>query len=249
MTPEVTQIGAQIERLTKQASGNVLELKGKTFSAVTLHRVEEPEHVPEGIELHTLSSLCDYIIGRIDAGYLDSRRPFVHVYSPTSVHLCTGIFGEFNQRAELARAVSDAPKINYGSFMDVESFIISLMSLFTDSPARAAVQLTVGNLTNEATRIDTDDGVSQVATVRKGLVQMARTTVVNPHVLAPYRTFSEIVQPESPFILRLRGGSTEAPPTVALFECDQGRWKLEATQRIKAFLDSRLSAHNVPVYA
>jgi len=46
---------------------------------------------------------------RIDAGYLDSRRPFVHVYSPTSVHLCTGIFGEFNQRAQLARAVSDAP--------------------------------------------------------------------------------------------------------------------------------------------
>lgn len=50
----------------------------------------------------------------------------------------------------------------------------------------------------------------------------------------PYRTFQEVDQPESPFLIRVseRG--------ISFTEADGGMWKLKARETIKAFLEERL---------
>ncbi len=56
--------------------------------------------------------------------------------------------------------------------------------------------------------------------------------------LQPLRTFPEIEQPSSRFILRLRAG--ERGPDVALFPGDGGDWELKAIGGITAFLREAL---------
>jgi hypothetical protein len=54
-------------------------------------------------------------------------------------------------------------------------------------------------------------------------------------VLAPYRTFVEVTQPESDFVFRMQNG-----PRCALFEADGGAWKLTAMRHIKEYLQAAL---------
>ena len=58
-----------------------------------------------------------------------------------------------------------------------------------------------------------------------------------PYVnMQPFRTFLEVEQPESVFLLRLDGNGN-----VGLFEADGGVWKLEATRNISAYFEQKLA--------
>ena len=54
--------------------------------------------------------------------------------------------------------------------------------------------------------------------------------------LRPFRTFQEVEQPESEFLLRL-----DEDGNIGLFEADGGMWKLTARQTVKAFLEKKLA--------
>lgn len=69
----------------------------------------------------------------------------------------------------------------------------------------------------------------------------------NPVYLAPYRTFREVTQPLSPFVLRMKQGREGGLPTVALFEADGGKWKLDAIAFIRDFLREKIET--VPIIA
>lgn len=57
--------------------------------------------------------------------------------------------------------------------------------------------------------------------------------------LSPYRTFREIAQPESQFLLRIKTGDNGAVQA-ALFEADGGAWRNEARLRIAAYLKEHI---------
>ena len=61
-----------------------------------------------------------------------------------------------------------------------------------------------------------DDGVGQTVTAKSGVTRTTKVDVKNPWMLAPFRTFPEVAQPESPFILRMDKDSQ-----CALFEGDE----------------------------
>ena len=89
-------------------------------------------------------------------------------------------------------------------------------------------------LHNETVTENKDDGFTQTLSVRTGLTTKDNKKVVNPVTLKPYRTFTEVDQPEGQFIIRFKNdGGLKA----VLFEAGDGRWKLEAMQSIKAYLD------------
>lgn len=81
----------------------------------------------------------------------------------------------------------------------------------------------------------TDNGVTQEATVKTGVV-LKDTVPVKPIVeLQPYRTFLEVDQPVSKFLLRV-----DEHGRAGLLEADGGAWKLEAKRRIAAWLSNEL---------
>jgi hypothetical protein len=57
--------------------------------------------------------------------------------------------------------------------------------------------------------------------------------------LRPYRTFREIEQPASKFVLRVKRGGEGQKPGCALFEADGGFWKLEAIENIRKYIASK----------
>lgn len=231
----------EIERLAKAASRDIVTIEDKAYSATPLFDPRKPEPTPEALDVHTLQSVVDYVKGTIDGGYTEKRRRFIHVESPHVVRLLTGVFGSFNQRAVLMEAKAITPVLRFGDFQDPESFNIALQANFEPSTARASVLSVVGGLRAEAVQTLEDDGISQTATARKSVVAIQKVPVPNPVVLRPYRTFAEVEQVESSFVLRLRGGGDGKLPSCALIEADGGAWALTAILRIKAWLTNQLA--------
>ena len=76
-----------------------------------------------------------------------------------------------------------------------------------------------------------DNGVSQTVEVKAG-VSLKQNVEINPRVkLQPFRTFLEVAQPESEYLLRV-----DETGRIGLFEADGGVWKLEAMQNVKEYL-------------
>ncbi len=171
------------------------------------------------------------------------RGLLIHVVSPTEVRLLSGLAGPYAQRAELMRCTYKAPaQLQLGTFMDVESFVIGLQSRFVDTPERASLLKVVGTLEGEQSLKVQDDGTSQMVTARAGVVTRAEVRAPNPIFLAPFRTFPEVEQPCSLFVLRLAEG-----PKCSLHLADGGEWELVALKRIKEFFVENLP--RVPVIA
>ncbi len=75
---------------------------------------------------------------------------------------------------------------------------------------------------------------------RAGVALVSDVAVPNPILLCPYRTFRDVPQPSSLFVLRVRSG--QGLPEAGLFEADGGAWRLTAIERIKQWLTEQLPA-------
>lgn len=201
----------------------------------------------EPIWLHTLSSLVNYIKAGLDRV---EERLIVHIQSEREVQLL-GTIKEDGSREVLARVEAIIPQFNYGLFSDMESFNIALQSKFVDLSNdkeyddRALILQVVGNVSEENIRQTGDDGVSQAVTVKNGVASQANVQVPNPVTLAPYRTFSEVDQPASQFIFRMKDG-----PRAAIFEADGGAWRKEAIENVRQYFLKELNdAKNITILA
>jgi len=211
-----------------------------------LENLPQPENLPPTLKLGTLAGFAAYVRDNRDG--LALAGLLAHVVGPTRVELLGPVSGAFRQRATLATAdlgLFGATAFEFGRWHDMETFIIGLQAAFVHTGELAAVLKLIGNVKDEAVRQTTDDGVTQSVVAKQGAVMVAEVPVPNPVTLAPYRTFREVYQPESRFILRLRSGG----PTCALFEADGGAWKLEAVAAVKTWLVDALVDTQVAVIA
>lgn len=212
-----------------------IEVNGREF--VTRPVFAEPaESEARAITVNTLQGIVDYVKSDIDR--LDLAKTAIHIVGPTEVAVFSGLFGH-KQRdgflyAKLISLFSDGFK--FGTYLDCETFIIGVRTLFEQTDGAEQVIKLVGNLTQVADQNNADDGFTQTVTVRRGITMVGNAQVQNPVDLYPYRTFREVAQPKSPFILRITGGDN---PRCALFEADGGAWKLEAISNIKEFFQSK----------
>lgn len=140
---------------------------------------------------------------------------------------------------------ADASYHRFGEWMDVENFMIWLLTGFEvaagdhDKVCKAA-----GNVTSEAVRTDTDDGTSQQVSVRRG-AKVVLETVARTVTLHPYRTFPEVDQPPGLYVLRFRDAKADSPPLVSLHEVCNGQWQRAAMASVAEYL--RPLVGDVPV--
>ena len=120
-----------------------------------------------------------------------------------------------------------------------------LQSAFVDDEDKAKLLKYTALITDDTVKNFGDDGISQKVTVKTGVASVSDAVVPNPVTLAPFRTFPEVIQPESKFIFRMKEG-----PSAALFEADGGAWRNKAILNIKAYLEKELEHnHNVEIIA
>ena len=140
------------------------------------------------------------------------------------------------QREEPYAVSAELVSIPFNQMLNYESMMITLKSKFVETPELLETVKLLGTITEENSAQLSDDGFTQSVVVRKGIA-MKEGKVVKPIVrLKPYRTFNEVDQPESEFLLRLfEGGS------VALYEADGGAWKLQARRNVAEYLKNALA--------
>ena len=199
------------------------------------------EYLPAELAINTLSGVVEYVKNGVDrANEVIVDGWMIHVVDPETVTVVSGLFGRAEQRREYLRATAGAvlsdADFAYGVFYNCEDFNIKLQSVFVENDDRDRVLRLVGNIKEESVRQTGDDGVTQTVTARSGIARVEQVPVPNPVNLMPYRTFREVTQPTSDFILRMKAGHNGQMPTCALFEADGGAWKLRAIQSIAAYL-------------
>ena len=187
--------------------------------------------VREPLVLNQLTGLLDWI--NHEGIKIQAKKDFlmVQVVSPTEVRVI-GRVNNQGRRSVYVDVNAVVDNIPFGRFLDQEDMVILLQSQFVhDIDDRDILLQVVSNLRSDEVQQQTDDRVSQTVQINSGVASVSTVKVPNPVTLTPYRTFQEIEQPASKFIFRMHEGMTSA-----LFEADNSQWKVEAKQRIKAFL-------------
>lgn len=230
-----------IAELTRQGTGihAVVTVDGRELSTVALHnppKAEKPDE-PATMVLHSLDGLVDYIAANRDL--LKAEECIVHVAGPSTVVLRSKL-----QDRGVRFAYVKAEATNLWAGMEatkhtLEEANIALQARVVDVGDRAAVLQILGNVKADGELLTQDDGFTQTVKTRAGITLADRAGVPNPVELAPYRTFREIDQPPSPFVLRLHG-SSDVQPTVSFHLADGGEWELEAVEEIAGYLKAEV---------
>lgn len=231
---------AELARAGQDVATRVTTIGEHVFSTTPLHhlpRKTEPE--PTALAFNSLQALAEYVKANRDGIKLDEC--VILVGSPTSVSLLGPLTGEKRQRFTYATATCKNLVAGWtGQYHTQEDFVVAMQSRFTSSADRATVLKVISKLKEEQSLESEDDGVGQRATVRAGVVLAMQVEVPNPVRLSPFRTFREVVQPASAFVLRVQKG-----PRVALFEADGGAWEIEAVDNVGAWLATEITG--VPI--
>lgn len=216
-----------IDRLISLGGMTIENFEGRPY-AVGAGRVEAliPPQA-DTLHINTLTGIVDYA---------PTSDTMIHVVDNALVEVISAAFDDmWLTRSTFLRAEHEAPVFSFGQFMPSEQFIIALQSQFVQDERTAAILKVVGNLKDENFTNLNDDGVTQSVTARAGISTVATVAVPNPVTLRPYRTFMEVEQPASKFILRMKQGGY-----CALFEADGHMWRLEAIKNIKRWLAEKI---------
>lgn len=210
-------------------------INGACYSDKPLHRIDTYYPKADAIEMHTLTSLVDYIKSEVDEM---PPRMIAEVKSPTEVELYSQLDPN-RDRESLVVASARVPGFEFDRFVEHEKFCINLQSKFIPSDDRELILKFAGTVEAGSVSEYGDDGVTQKATIKTGLASKGDAIVPNPVCLRPYRTFLEVEQPESAFVFRMKQDSYGSV-MCAIFEADGGAWKMDATQAIKEYLQREL---------
>jgi hypothetical protein len=241
-----------LERIIGQSI--FVDVDGKKFGRDGNGNIKPIFHEPrpDKIDLHTLTGFVDYIKANVDE--LELKSHIITVENPGEVSLYSAITGKDRKRDLVAVATLDKGLLSYrfGQYQQVEEFIISLNSLFEESADREKVIKYVSKVKGGTAFSLDDDGVTQVAEVTKGISGALTGKESAPKIvdLKPYRTFRDIDQPVSNFLMRMKLlDNDEHIVGVCLYEADGGRWRNTAVQTIKEFLNKELAALGVAIIA
>lgn len=212
------------------------EIDGNVYSDEKLVQITGLHRYPATVHVESLDSIVKLIRAEYTGKDPDAFKAplFVRVESPTAVEVFTRL-DDIAARSTPYEAVCRDVTFKEG-WRNQQEAIIELRSRFIPTEDSTYLLGLISRINSEEGVQSADNGVSQTVTAKKG-VSLMTTEQVKPRIfLRPFRTFREVEQPESEFILRLDDNSR-----VGLFEADGGIWKIEAKQNIADYLTEELS--------
>ena len=243
-TDAIREIATMARKADEINKPKLMTVNGRQCLVHDNGAVDEIYNLPPAPETMRLSSLEELVAHIKDEG--DKLRGDSPIY--VSVNTPTGVLATTRPSEELRMA---RKALYYAKAVDVPGFSGAKWSLEQARIAlRAQFQRTsaedddvdyilnlLANVTTERQEANTDNGVTQQVTVRKG-VGLAEQVQVRPIVtLAPYRTFQEVRQPVSDFVFRIDPDGR----SIQLEEADGGMWRLAAREIVRDWLRKELA--------
>ncbi len=221
-----------------------VEINGQNFVPCGMQQIVEQVFQPDALSVHSLTGLVGYIDANRDELELESL--IAHVVSPTRVELIGPIEPIRKQRSTYLVAGAEPKDVCVGwQLPDEFTVMVTTSCVLGNGDDFDALIKLVGNVKKEQSVDLKDDGFSQSVEQRAGVTLVERADVPNPMILAPYRSFREVDQVESPFLIRFREGDLMGGSQAVvcqLFECDGGAWQNEARERVANYLRGELPA-------
>ncbi|GGA99867.1 hypothetical protein ERX37_07950 [Macrococcus hajekii] len=215
----------------------------RTFLIVDERLQEITEPIAKAFKIATLSGLVDYLNSDFDTDQEQIKLSVV-----VHDHRTVKVMGQLNDNADRDQFLvveAELPAVTLGSYLELEEFNVQMQSVFVPNEETANVLRLVGNIRSENVRNQSDNGITQSVEVRQGIATVGSEQVPNPVHLKPFRTFTEVTQPESAFVFRLREGRNGVE--AALFEADGGAWKNVARKSIADYLRENINRKNVTI--
>lgn len=225
----------KIEDLVKKAEEKFEkhEYEGNLYVNKELHKVK-PE-LCRSVGLSSLAALVDFTKTTVKTNVEQFAFPLIIRATYGDIELNSSLDKNLD-RNYIADAKPMLPDINFNRWMSMEEFIIQLQTCFVDTVNKNALISVVSQITENTTAVMTDDGMGQKITVSKGS-GLKNEVGFNPIVrLKAYRTYQEIEQVESMYLVRVKDGGE-----LRIIEADGGAWKVEAQNRVSKYLREALS--------
>jgi len=240
-----------INKILDLAPIETTEVDGREYSRAVdaLRQITPPHFVsPDALIFKTLSGMVDYVKSN-HSTYIEGLRGS----HPNTVLLQVDDYNKVtlrghlqpensNKRFKYAESVLAIDRFSFSVpinpvWHDLENFVIALQSQFVQTDKIEELISHLSHLANETVVDVKDDTFSQSYQIKTGITTKSSVVVTNPITLQPHRTFSEIEQPESTCIFRLKG---KGEMQCALFISDGGAWEIDAINNIKEWLQGQL---------
>lgn len=220
-----------VNRIAEMAAPTIKEIDGSVYSSKELVHVVDKKPMPSCIDLTGLDSVCKMV--RNEAEHV-GLQIFIQVKDYSSVVVFTSLDSD-EDRLYLYKCKADTPAVSVDRFIPYEKAVIELRSLYIPNEDTDYLLNLLSSISNESRVTSTDNGVTQKVEAKAGIALSSMVTVKPRVTLRPFRTFIEVAQPESDFLLRI-----SEKGEVGLYQADGGVWKLEATRNVAAYFEKEL---------
>ena len=220
-----------VDKIVSLAAPSTFEIGGHTYSNCNLQLIKPHKYMPEPITVNGLDSVCKLVRNEAKAV---GRKIFIQIDQYNYVKVFSTYDDQY-ERSYLYKCHADTPKVTVDRYNSYESAVVELRSLYIPNKGTKYLLDLLGSISKESKVVSKDNGVTTTVEAKQGIA-MSQLVKVEPRVaLQPFRTFVEVEQPESEFLLRISDKGE-----IGLFEADGGVWKLEATRNVAGYFEKEL---------
>lgn len=221
-----------IEKIQEMSQPMIISQGEHTYVITKGGDFSEIRNSPDMIQSINLSSLAA-LVTFVQQEAIDLvDKLFISVDGPTTVNCFTSPREDAQQlRTYLYCATAtDVPGWSEKVNMGFEEAIIALRTRFQHTPdLEYALQL-LSSITSGSKVTLNDNGIATSVVTQRGIA-LQDNAAIRPIVnLRPYRTFMEVDQPESSFLIRV------SERAISFVEADGGMWRLSARQTVQSYL-------------
>ena len=226
-----------IEHIQQTTKPIVQEIEGRTFCITSEGNYAEIRPTidhPDTLPLHSLDALVKLI--KTEAVAI-CKTLYITIPDHLTVDCFTKpsaderFFRQFFYRAK----ATDVPGWEARTQFSFDEAMIALRTRFQKTVDTDYTLKLLSEITTGAKVTFNDNGVATTVVTQKGIALQGNETIRPIVSLKPYRTFQEVEQPVSEFLIRINDRG------INFIEADGGMWKLNARENVKAFLEEKLS--------
>lgn len=227
-----------IEKIQSMTRPEVQEINGKHFiigDDGSYNQIWKDLDQVDAITLTSLEAMVKFVTR--EAVALENGILFLTI--PTHMRVkcfTTPKADERNLRTVLYEAdATDVPGWSENMKLGFEEAQIALRTRFQSSNDITYAQKLLSDITTGCKVTYNDNGVATTIVTQQGVALQGKENIRPVINLRPYRTFQELEQPASDFLIRL------SDRYISFIEADGGMWKLAARKAIKAYLEENLA--------
>ena len=226
-----------IEHIQKTTQPLIQQVGDSTFAIGSDGSAEEIRPTidrPDTLPLHSLDALVKLV--RTEASKVETP-----LYITIPNHMTVRCFGQPQPDARFFRQVyyeakaTDVPGWGESVEMGFEEMQIALRTRFQETADAVYAMKLLSDISTGSKVTFNNSGIATSVTAQKGVALQTNEAIRPIVTLRPYRTFQEVEQPESIFLIRVNERG------ISFTEADGGMWKLHAREIVKAFLEAKLA--------